>query len=79
MKLFIVKRLTMAKRLYRELTNFTKSKISNSLKNFHRNQNVEDKRQTNKKKSISMQRYWSQIGHKPTGITSDTTIEDIML
>jgi ribosomal protein S2 len=69
----------MARRLYRELTNFTKSKISNSLKNFHRNQNVEDKRQTNKKKSISMQRYWNQIGHKPTGITSDTTIEDIML
>ena len=69
----------MARRLYRELTNVTKSKISNSLKNFHRNQNDEDKRQTNKKKSISMQRYWNQLGHNPTGITSDTTIEDIML
>jgi ribosomal protein S2 len=69
----------MARRLYRELTNFTKSKISNSLKNFHRNQNVEDKRQTNKKKSISMQRYWSRIGHKQTGTTNSTTIEDIML
>lgn len=69
----------MARRLYRELTNVIKSKISNSLKNFHRNQNVEDKRQTNKKKSISMQRYWSGIGHKPTGITNSTTIEDIML
>lgn len=69
----------MARRLYRELTNVIKSKISNSLKNFHRNQNVEDKRQTNKKKSISMQRYWSGIGHKPTGITNSATIEDIML
>ena len=79
MKLFIVKRLTMAKRLYRELTDATKSKISNSMKNFHRNQNIDDKRQTNNKKSISMQRYWSAIRHKPTGITSNTTIEDIML
>ena len=69
----------MARRLYRELTDATKSKISNSMHTFHMNQNVEDKRQTNKKKSISMQRFWSQIGHKPTGITSDTTIEDIML
>lgn len=79
MKLFIVKRLNMARRLYRELTDVTKSKISNSMKNFHSNQNVEDKRQTNKKKSISMQRYWSGIGHKPTGTTNSTTIEDIML
>lgn len=69
----------MAKRLYRELSDATKDKISNGMKLHHRNQSIEQRRQSNNKKSISMQRYWSQIGHKPTGITSDTTIEDIML
>lgn len=57
MKLFIVKRLTMAKRIYRELTDEVKKKISDSMKTYHKNQNIEDKRRINKKKSSSMQHY----------------------
>ena len=47
----------MAKRIYRELTDEVKKKISDSMKTYHKNQNIEDKRRINKKKSSSMQYY----------------------
>lgn len=72
MKLFIVKRLTMAKRIYRELNDDIKKKISDSMKAYHKNQNIEDKRRINKKKSSSMQHYWNSIGNRPTTYTGDT-------
>lgn len=70
MKLFIVNKLTMAKRLYRELNDNVKKKISDSMKDFHKRQNIEDKRRVNKLKSASMQHYWNSIPHRRTGDTS---------
>lgn len=62
----------MASRIYRELTDEVKKKISDSMKTYHKNQNIEDKRRINKKKSSSMQHYWSGIGNRPTTYTYDT-------
>ena len=42
------------------------------MKAYHKNQNIEDKRRINKKKSSSMQLYWSSIGNRPTTYTGDT-------
>ena len=54
----------MAKRLYRELNDDVKKKISDSMKDFHKRQNIEDKRRVNKLKSASMQHYWNSIPHR---------------
>ena len=62
--------ITMAKRLYRELNDDVKKKISDSMKDFHKRQNIEDKRRVNKLKSASMQHYWNSIPHRHTGDTS---------
>ena len=62
----------MAKRIYRELSDEVRKKISDSMIIYHKNQNIEDKRRINKKKSSSMQHYWSGIGNGPTTYTDDT-------
>lgn len=60
-KLFIVNRLTMAKRIYRELTDDVKKSISDSMKNYHKSMTYDDKQRVNNKRSSSMLRYWAGI------------------
>jgi hypothetical protein len=64
MKLFIVKRLTMARRCYRELSDETKKKISDGMKDFHSHRTIDSKRSSARKQSASMQRYWLSIPNK---------------
>lgn len=68
----------MAKRFYRELSDETKQKISNSMKKFHKNNDEVKKQQTSQKQSRSMQDYWRHIPHKRQS-GNNATIEDIML
>lgn len=50
------------KRLYRNLSDETKEKISKSMKNFHNNvKNTEQARQTSKKLSSSLKNYWDRV------------------
>ena len=50
------------KRLYRNLSDETKEKISKSMKNFHSNvKTTEQARQTSKKLSSSLKNYWDRV------------------
>ena len=55
----------MAKRLYRQLNNTTKNKISQSLKGKPKSEQVRQKI------SQSMMEYWKTIGDKPQPMTMD--------
>ena len=68
----------MAQRFYRELSDETKQKISNSMKAYHKNNDAVKKQQASQKQSRSMQDYWRRIPHKRQS-DSSATIEDIML
>ena len=61
----------MAKRYYRELSDETKKKISDGMKDFHSNRTIDSKRSSAKKQSASMQRYWQSIPNKsPSNLKS---------
>jgi hypothetical protein len=52
------------KRMYRELNDDVKKKISDSMKNYHKSMNYDDKQRVNNKRSSSMLRYWAGIPSK---------------
>lgn len=60
-KLFIVSRLTMAKRIYRELTDDVKKSISDSMKDYHKRMTYDERLRINAKQSESQKRYWAGI------------------
>ena len=64
MKLFIVKRLTMAKRIYRELSQEVKDKISSGMRKYHQQMGYDEKKKINRQKSDSLKRYWESIPNK---------------
>ena len=51
-------------RMYRELNDDVKKKISDSMKNYHKSMTYDDKQRVNNKRSSSMLRYWAGIPHK---------------
>ena len=52
------------KRIYRELSDATKQKISNSMKQFHSNKTAAQIQSTAEKQSKAMKKYWSNIPSK---------------
>lgn len=70
----------MAKRIYRELPQEIRDKISAGMKKHHKEMGYDDKKKMNKKKSDSLKQYWNAIPNKSkTNDTGDVTIYDIML
>ena len=69
----------MTRRIYRELSNEIRQKISDGQKRHHQEMSIDTKRAANKKRSESQKRYWSSIPHKQTGATDNATMQDIML
>jgi hypothetical protein len=69
----------MTRRIYRELSNELRQKISDGMKKHHQEMSIDTKRAANKKRSESQRRYWSSIPHKQTGATDNATMQDIML
>lgn len=69
----------MTRRIYRELSNEIRQKISDGMKRHHQEMSIDTKRAANKKRSESQRRYWSSIPHKQTGATDNATMQDIML
>lgn len=51
----------MAKRFYREPSEETIKKISDSMKQYHANRSVGEKQATSAKQSASMKRYWQGV------------------
>jgi hypothetical protein len=51
-------------RIYRELSNDTKKKISDSMQNYHHKLTDFEKEKINRKKSESLKRYWAGIPNK---------------
>lgn len=52
------------RRIYRQLSDETKQKISNSMKVFHHKNTIENKRRSNILRSTTMKRYWAGIPNK---------------
>lgn len=52
------------KRIYRELSNNTKQKISAAMRQFHANKTAAQIQSTSKKQSESMKNYWANIPSK---------------
>ena len=52
------------KRPYRELTDSTRQKISDSMKQFHANKTAAQSQKTSEKQSQAMKKYWSSIPSK---------------
>ena len=52
------------KRQYREQSDETKQKISNSMKDYHKNKGINAARACASKQSQAMKRYWSGIPSK---------------
>ena len=69
----------MTRRIYRELSNEIRQKISDGMKRHHQEMSIDTKRAANKKRSESQKRYWNSIPHKQTGATDNATMQDIML
>ena len=63
-------------RIYRELSDDIKKKISDALKKHYAEQGTEEKRKANRNKSEALKRYWANI---PSKKNEDTTITDAML
>lgn len=51
----------MAQRIYREHNKDSIKKISDSMKEYHANRDIDSKRATAEKQSDSMKRYWARI------------------
>ena len=51
-------------RIYRELSNDTKKKISDSMKDYHRRMTYDERQRINAKQSESQKRYWARIPNK---------------
>ena len=54
------------RRIYRNLSDETKKKIADGVKNSYANKSIDDKRETAKKRSESMKTYWAKIPFKPS-------------
>ena len=52
------------KRIYRELSDDVKKRISDSMKEYHKNLTFDKRQKINMKQSESQKRYWSTIGSK---------------
>ena len=69
----------MTRRIYRELSNEIRQKISDGMKKHHQEMSIDTKMAANKKRSESQKRYRCSIRHKQTGATDNATMQDIML
>ena len=69
----------MTRRIYRELSNELRQKISDGMKRHHQEMSIDTKLAANKKRSESQKRYWCSIPHKQTGATDNAPMQDIML
>lgn len=69
----------MGQRVFRELSDETKRKISDAMKRYHHDNrnNVEANRKTSAKRSEALKRYWERIPSRKQG--QGATIQDIML
>jgi hypothetical protein len=54
----------MAQRIYRDTPQEVRKKQSDSMKAFHANRTIDDKRATAEKQSMSMKRYWAGISYQ---------------
>ena len=63
-------------RIYRELSDDIKKKISDALKKHYAEKGTEEKRKANRNKSEALKRYWANI---PSTKNEDATITDAML
>ena len=54
----------MAQRIYRETPKDVRKKQSDSMKAFHANRTIDDKRASAEKQSMSMKRYWAGIPYQ---------------
>ena len=54
------------KRIYRELPDNTKKKISTSMKKYNANKTAAQEQTTSKRQSEAMKRYWATIPQKST-------------
>ena len=54
------------KRIYRNLSDETKKKIADAVKNSYASKSIDDKRAAAKKRSESMKNYWAKIPFKPS-------------
>ena len=52
------------KRIYRELPDNTKQKISTSMKQYHANKTAAQEQTTSQRQSEAMKRYWATIPQK---------------
>ena len=52
------------KRIYRELSDNTKKKISTSMKQYHTNKTAAQTQRTSERQSQAMKKYWSNIPSK---------------
>ena len=52
------------KRIYRELSDDVKKKISDSMKDYHKQMTYDERSKINAKQSESQKRYWSTICSK---------------
>lgn len=52
------------KRIYRELSDKTKKKISTSMKQYHTNKTAAQTQRTSERQSLAMKKYWSNIPSK---------------
>lgn len=59
-------------RIYRNLSDETKKKIADGVKNSYANKSIDDKRAAAKKRSESMKNYWAKIPFKPNGGSDET-------
>lgn len=60
------------RRIYRNLSDETKKKIADGVKNSYAAKSIDDKRAAAKKRSESMKNYWSKIPFKPNSGSDET-------
>ena len=54
----------MAQRIYRELSQEVKDKISTGMRKHHQQMGYDEKKKMNRQKSDSLKRYWESIPNK---------------
>jgi len=69
----------MAQRMYRELPDEVKQKISQSLKDYHAHKSETQKQHTNNRIAYSLRQYWASIPQKSASDgTNHTTMAQLI-
>lgn len=69
----------MAQRMYRELPDEVKQKISQSLKDYHAHKSETQKQHTNNRIAYSLRQYWASIPKKSASDgTNHTTMAQLI-